>query len=94
MFPFLDRIIAVNPSPTQYAETLAVCLHPLLDNLYEALMEQLAADPGVFRVPGDERGPAGFMETWTRTRREQGSAATENQVGGGTGEHLPGTVQG
>lgn len=63
MFPFLDRIIAVNPSPTQYAETLAVCLHPLLDNLYEALMEQLAADPGVFRVPGDERGPAGFMET-------------------------------
>ncbi|MFI1358059.1 hypothetical protein ACH4TV_31410 [Streptomyces sp. NPDC020898] len=26
MFPFLDRIIAVNPSPTQFAKTLAVCL--------------------------------------------------------------------
>jgi len=62
MFPFLDRIIAINPSPTQYAETLAVCLQPFLDNLYEALTAQVEAGPGLFRIPGAETGAAGFME--------------------------------
>jgi hypothetical protein len=47
MFPVLDRIIAINPSPTQFAETLAVCLQPLLDDLYEALMAQVAAGPPI-----------------------------------------------
>jgi hypothetical protein len=74
MFPFLDRIIAIAPSPTQFAETLAVCLQPLLDNLYEALMAQVAAGPDLFRLPGDETGAAGFMEKWIRTLRERSPA--------------------
>ncbi|MFJ6650535.1 hypothetical protein ACIQPS_33355 [Streptomyces sp. NPDC091290] len=39
-------------------------------------MEQLAAEPGMFQIPGDETGAAGFMETWTRTLREQTRAAS------------------
>ncbi|MDX5570207.1 hypothetical protein PYK79_52565 [Streptomyces sp. ID05-04B] len=70
MFPFLDHLIAVSPSPRQFAESLAVCLEPLFDDLYEALMEQLAEDPYVFRIPGDERGAVGFGETWTLTLDE------------------------
>jgi hypothetical protein len=45
--------------------------------LYEMLVEQLAADPNVFRIPGDERGAAGFMETWTGTLREQARKTRE-----------------
>ncbi|MFB6850743.1 hypothetical protein ACFCXS_38730 [Streptomyces sp. NPDC056373] len=71
MFPILDHVISLSPSPRHFAEGLAVCLEPLFDGLYETLMEQLAADPGLFRVPGDEAGAFGFMETWLRTLREQ-----------------------
>ncbi|WP_405763933.1 hypothetical protein OHU34_43535 [Streptomyces sp. NBC_00080] len=74
MFPFLDHLITVSPSPGQFAESLAVCMEPPFDNLYEALMEQLAADPYVFRIPGDDTGAAGFGETWMRTLREQTAA--------------------
>ncbi|MGW4199381.1 hypothetical protein [Streptomyces sp. NPDC005004] len=45
MFPFLDHVIAINPSPRQFAESLAVFLEPFYGNLYEALMEQLATSP-------------------------------------------------
>ncbi|MEU6033013.1 hypothetical protein ABZ825_39505 [Streptomyces tauricus] len=74
MFPFLDRIIAINPSPTRCAETLSVCLQPPLDNLYETLMEQLTADPALFRIPGNETGAAGFMERWIGTLRGRAQA--------------------
>ncbi|MFJ5157052.1 hypothetical protein ACIQCF_37070 [Streptomyces sp. NPDC088353] len=84
MFPFLDRIIDINPSPTQYAETLTVCLQPLLDNLYELLMEQLAADRDVFRIRGDERGTAGLMETWMRALQEQAGVGARRPVWGET----------
>jgi hypothetical protein len=70
MFPVLDQVIAISPSPRQFAEGLAVCLGPLFDNLYEALMEQLMQDPGIFRIPGDETGAVGFGESWMRTLRE------------------------
>ncbi|MGW1761128.1 hypothetical protein [Streptomyces mirabilis] len=53
---------------------LAVCIEPLPDNLYEALMEQLAADPDIFRIPGEETCPASFRERWIRTLREQTTA--------------------
>ncbi|WTO32883.1 hypothetical protein OG399_45625 [Streptomyces achromogenes] len=75
MFPLLDHVIALSPSPRHFAEGLAVCLEPLFDGLYEALMEQLAADPALFQIPGDETGAAGFMETWTRVLREQTTRA-------------------
>lgn len=71
MFPVLDHIIALNPSPNQFAEGLAVCLELFLDGLFETLMQQLTVDPNAFRLPGDESGAAGFMETWIRTLREQ-----------------------
>lgn len=77
MGPLLDHVTSMNPSPRQFAEGLTVCLEPLFDGLYEALMEQLAADPGVFRIPGDESGAAGFMKTWIRTLREQTRAGRE-----------------
>ncbi|WP_143651080.1 hypothetical protein [Streptomyces phaeoluteigriseus] len=70
MFPFLDHIIAVSPSPGQFAESLAVCMEPPFGNLYEALMEQLAADPDIFRIPGDETGAVGFGERWMRAMAE------------------------
>lgn len=38
-------------------------------------MEQLAADPALLQLPGDESGAAGFMETWTRVLREQTARA-------------------
>jgi hypothetical protein len=75
MFPVLDHVISLSPSPRHFAEGLAVCLEPLFDGLYETLMEQLAADPGLFQLPGDESGAAGFMETWTRVLREQTARA-------------------
>ncbi|MFK4123217.1 hypothetical protein [Streptomyces longwoodensis] len=48
MFPVLDHVIALSPSPRHFAHCLAVCFEPLFDELYEALMEQLAAEPGLF----------------------------------------------
>ncbi|MER6504724.1 hypothetical protein ABT218_36810 [Streptomyces sp. NPDC001455] len=72
--PVLDHVIALNPSPKQLAENLAVCLGPPFDGLYEMLTEQLTADPKIFRLPGNDTGPAAFMETWMRTLRELFSA--------------------
>ncbi|MGW1878726.1 hypothetical protein [Streptomyces sp. NPDC001975] len=56
-----------------------------MDELYEALMRQLAADPYVFRIPGE----AGFMETWVRTLREQTAAAGKEPCSGGRGVGQP-----
>ncbi|WP_326756868.1 hypothetical protein OH738_40170 [Streptomyces hirsutus] len=70
MFAVLDYFIVISPSPRQFAESLAVCLEPLFDNLYEALMEQLAKNPDIFSIPGDETGPVGFGETWMRAVRQ------------------------
>ncbi|GHE72124.1 hypothetical protein GCM10018782_52280 [Streptomyces griseoaurantiacus] len=42
-----------------------------------AASEQLTADPALFRLPGDESGAAGFMETWTRVLRQQTTTAQE-----------------
>jgi hypothetical protein len=81
MFPVLDQMIFLSPSPRQFAESLTVYLEPLLDRLYETLTEQLTADPDLFRIPGDDTGPAGFGETWIRTLREKTKAA-----GGGFGQ--------
>ncbi|MFG3187087.1 hypothetical protein [Streptomyces nigra] len=75
MFPILDHVIALSPSPTYFAQGLAVCLEPLFDGLYETLMEQLTAEPGLFQIPGEETGAAGFMETWIRVLREQTARA-------------------
>ncbi|MFE4089029.1 hypothetical protein [Streptomyces sp. YIM B13502] len=36
VFPLLDHVIAVNPSPRQFAELVVVCLEPFYDNLYES----------------------------------------------------------
>jgi hypothetical protein len=84
MFPVLDHVISVNSSPRQFAESLAVCLEPFFDGLYEVLMEQLAQDPYVFRIPGDETGPAGFGESWMRAVRKLTN--TGQETGGGAGE--------
>ncbi|MEU1868474.1 hypothetical protein [Streptomyces gardneri] len=67
----MDRIVSLSPTPRQFTEGLTACLGGMLDELYEALMEQLAADPYLFRIPGDEHGAAGFMDTWTRTLQQQ-----------------------
>ncbi|MFI2429762.1 hypothetical protein ACH5A7_37795 [Streptomyces sp. NPDC018955] len=77
MFPVLDHVISLSPSPRHFVEGLAVCLEPLFDGLYETLMGQLAADPALFRIPGDEAGAAGFMETWTRALRDQTTRVRE-----------------
>ncbi|MGV9252813.1 hypothetical protein [Streptomyces sp. NPDC003697] len=87
MFPFLDHVIAINPSPRQFAESLALFLEPFFDNLYEVLMEQLTADPDIFRLPGDDTGPAAFMEAWTHTLHESRDA--RRAVRGGA-HHDPG----
>ncbi|MGW2802414.1 hypothetical protein [Streptomyces sp. NPDC001269] len=78
VFPLLEQVITIYPSPEQFSVSLTVCLEPLMDVLYEALMEQLALDPDVVRIQGDENGAASFMETWIRTLREM-------QVGEGAG---------
>ncbi|MFB7611252.1 hypothetical protein [Streptomyces gardneri] len=69
--PVLDRIVSLSPTPRQFTEGLTACLGGMLDELYEPLMEQLAADPYLFRIPGDEHGAAGFMDTWTHTLQQQ-----------------------
>ncbi|MER5914987.1 hypothetical protein ABT124_32120 [Streptomyces sp. NPDC001982] len=66
----MNQVVSVNPTPRQFAESLVACLAPLMDELYEVFMAQLAADLYVFQIPGDESGAAGFMETWIRTLRE------------------------
>lgn len=81
MGPFLAHMISLNPSPRQFAESLTVCLDPLFDQLYEALTNQLAQDPYIFRIPGDETGAVGFMDTWMSTLREQAAAAGERRGG-------------
>ncbi|MFC9457428.1 hypothetical protein [Streptomyces sp. NPDC056983] len=75
--PYLDHVISVNPTPRQFAEGLVACLGPILDDLYEALLQQLEADPNLFRLPGDETAAIGFMETWIHTLREQTTATEE-----------------
>lgn len=62
MGPVLDHVISLSPPPRQFAESLAVCLEPLFDGLYEALMGSSPEDPDIFRIPGNETGTAGFME--------------------------------
>lgn len=91
LFPVLDHVIAINPSPRQFAESLVVCLEPFFENLYEALMEQLAEDPDIFRIPGDETGAVGFGETWMRTLRELMNAGQEM---GGCADDGPGERSG
>lgn len=51
MFPILDQIIGLNPSPRQFAESLAICMEPPFDTLYETLLEQLGKDPDIFHIP-------------------------------------------
>ncbi|MFJ7772647.1 hypothetical protein ACIQ1J_30745 [Streptomyces sp. NPDC097107] len=84
IFPLLDHVIAVNPSPGQFAELLVVCLEPFYDNLYETLMEQLAEDPVIFRFPGDETGVVGFGEAWMGAVRDL--PGRDGGAGGGPGE--------
>lgn len=74
MGAILGHMISLNPSPRQFAESLTVCLEPIFDGLYEALMEQLAQDPYIFHIPGDDTGAVGFMETWVRALRELAAA--------------------
>lgn len=86
MFALLDHVISLSPSPRHFAQGLVICLEPLFDGLYETLMEQLAADPALFEIPGDEAGgAASFMETWTRTLREQTARARERVDESGEG---------
>ncbi|WP_143671069.1 hypothetical protein [Streptomyces sp. Ru87] len=86
MFALLDHAISLSPSPRHFAQGLVICLEPLFDGLYETLMEQLAADPALFEIPGDEAGgAASFMETWTRTLREQTARARERVDESGEG---------
>lgn len=70
MFPFLDHVIAINPSPRQLAESLAICLEPFFDDVYETLMDQFAENPDIFSIPGDETGAVGFGERWMRSMEE------------------------
>ncbi|MFE2571855.1 hypothetical protein [Streptomyces mirabilis] len=70
MFPFLDHVIAISPSPGQFAESLTVCMEPPFDYLSEVLMEQLAKDSDIFRIPGDETGAVGFGEKWMHAMAE------------------------
>ncbi|MFG3016777.1 hypothetical protein ACGFZB_41270 [Streptomyces cinerochromogenes] len=70
MFPFLDHVIAINPSPRQFAESLAVFLEPFFDGLYQILMDQFAENPDIFSLPGDETGAVGFGEKWMRSMEE------------------------
>ncbi|MFF1284487.1 hypothetical protein ACFVY4_27570 [Streptomyces sp. NPDC058299] len=88
MFPFLDHVIAIDPSPMQFAESLAVFLAPFYDGLYQVLMDQFAEDPDIFNIPGDDTGPAGFGERWMRAVRELSGpvAAVSGGAGHGPGE--------
>ncbi|MFB6828440.1 hypothetical protein [Streptomyces hydrogenans] len=72
----LHNLVSISPTPRQFAEGLVACLDPAWDELYEALMEQLATDPNLFRLPGDDIGAGGFVSAWTRTLDEQIRAVT------------------
>ncbi|MGW5782031.1 hypothetical protein [Streptomyces sp. NPDC003863] len=76
----LHHLVSISPTPRQFAEGLVGCLDPMWDELYEALMEQLATDPNLFRLPGDDTGAAGFVNTWTRTLDEQTRAVTAGEA--------------
>lgn len=80
MFPVLDHVISLSSSPRHFADGLAVCFEALFDGLYETLMEQLAADPAHFRIPGDRGGTASFVEAWTRTLRERTRRARNGRL--------------
>ncbi|MFD5519588.1 hypothetical protein [Streptomyces sp. NPDC127066] len=82
MFPVLDHVIAIRPSPRQLAESLTACLDTPLDGLYETLMEQLADNPDIFSIPGDDTSPAGFGEKWIRTMAEQTQAGSASAGAG------------
>lgn len=88
MFPFLDHVIALNPSPGQLAEALAIFLEPFFDNLYEALMDQLAQDPDIFSIPDDETGAVGFGKRWMRAVEELANG--RRAVNGGVDHQDPG----
>ncbi|MGW5284502.1 hypothetical protein ACWERI_34495 [Streptomyces collinus] len=94
MFPFLDHVIAITPSPRQFAESLAVFLEPFYGNLYEALMEQLAKDPDIFNTPGDETGTVDFGKRWMRTLREQGESGMRRPLSSETRMGDAGGVRG
>ncbi|MFJ8828284.1 hypothetical protein ACIREE_42050 [Streptomyces sp. NPDC102467] len=70
MFPLLDHMISISPTPQQYAEGLAACLGSAFDKLYDALTEQLTEDPLLFHIPGDETGATGFCEAWLRALQD------------------------
>ncbi|MGW4055937.1 hypothetical protein ACWENA_34455 [Streptomyces sp. NPDC004779] len=72
----LHNLVSISPTPRQLAEGLVACLDPAWDELYEALMEQLATDPNLFRLPDDDIGAGGFVSAWTRTLDEQIRAVT------------------
>jgi hypothetical protein len=69
--PLLTQMISTDTGPRQFADTLLTCLDPIWHDLHQALMDQLQADPDLFCLPGDDTRATGFMETWTRTLREQ-----------------------
>ncbi|MFF7127265.1 hypothetical protein [Streptomyces sp. NPDC008240] len=87
MFPFLDHVIAINPSPRQFAESLAVFLEPFFDGLHQILMDQLAQDPDIFNIPGDETGALGFGKRWIRAMAE---LTNGRQAAGGDADDGPG----
>ncbi|MFD9280281.1 hypothetical protein ACFWD7_23760 [Streptomyces mirabilis] len=85
VFPFLDHAIAINPSPRQFAESLAVFLEPFFDGLYQILMDQFAENPDIFSIPGDETGAVGFGEKWMRlTKGSRGVGEDADDGPGGS----------
>ncbi len=71
------------PPPPQFAEGLAACLEPSFDELHTPLREQLAANPALFHLSGDDTGTAGFTNTWLRAlRKESGSEAEQEAPDG------------
>ncbi|MFE5220739.1 MULTISPECIES: hypothetical protein [unclassified Streptomyces] len=50
--------------------SLAVCLEAPFDGLYQILMDQLAQDPDLFSIPGDDTGAAGFGKKWMHAMKD------------------------
>ncbi|MFJ8035985.1 hypothetical protein [Streptomyces sp. NPDC096032] len=94
MFPVLDHVIAINPSPRQLAESLAVCLEAPFDGLYQILMDQLAENPDLFSIPGDDTGLVGFGEKWMHAMedltnsRQAANGDAYHDAGGRPSSHL------
>ncbi|WP_330343391.1 hypothetical protein OHA09_36060 [Streptomyces longwoodensis] len=86
MFPLLDHVITLNPSPRQFAEALALCREPLLESMYEVLMEQVSEDPAIFSIPGDATRAVGFGESWMRALRELSASGRAASEGGDANE--------